>query len=392
MAWQMQQQMRPPQAQMRPPPAQQRPPMQGAGKASGKGGCVQSVQRLVSQAAAQGRPQPPPPPTPANSAAASGNIVVTGCNNATVSKIIKGSYSVSGSNHGKPVYKKDNTEPNVTVLIYYWDERDGPNFTGWWFGPKVGGDQVWSHAENRTAPMPPPGGWKVPWDGQVDPSLKLSTAPKPPPPAHTPAHTPPTPTPPAGKGHVVAARPQGGARPMSQAARQVVPPAASGARPALDPQKQVLEADRRRQAEEMKRKAAEMNAHVKQREEESKRRREEEDQKAKERTAVSSVRLCIRTVRGANPAGYEVARQKLEDAVAANLELLGSQAAKVGLEAEQALQHAQQRIDEINEHKVQEEKRKLNQEQRIKDDEEQATNFSEQVKRDAEMHQQKLQE
>ena len=35
------------------------------------------------------------------------------------------------------------------MLIYYWDERDGPNFTGWWFGPKVGGDQVWSHAENR---------------------------------------------------------------------------------------------------------------------------------------------------------------------------------------------------------------------------------------------------
>ena len=23
------------------------------------------------------------------------------------------------------------------VLIYYWDERDGPNFHGWWFGPKA---------------------------------------------------------------------------------------------------------------------------------------------------------------------------------------------------------------------------------------------------------------
>lgn len=25
----------------------------------------------------------------------------------------------------------------LEVLIYYWDERDGPNFHGWWFGPKV---------------------------------------------------------------------------------------------------------------------------------------------------------------------------------------------------------------------------------------------------------------
>ena len=23
------------------------------------------------------------------------------------------------------------------VLIYYWDERDGPSFNGWWFGPKA---------------------------------------------------------------------------------------------------------------------------------------------------------------------------------------------------------------------------------------------------------------
>ena len=37
----------------------------------------------------------------------------------------------------------------VTVLIYFWDDRDGPTFSGWWIGPKVGGDQVWSHADNR---------------------------------------------------------------------------------------------------------------------------------------------------------------------------------------------------------------------------------------------------
>ena len=41
--------------------------------------------------------------------------------------------------------------PQVTVLIYYWDDRDGSSFSGWWIGPKVGGDQVWSHADNRTS-------------------------------------------------------------------------------------------------------------------------------------------------------------------------------------------------------------------------------------------------
>eukprot|EP00913_Durusdinium_trenchii_P019400 g18238.t1 len=30
----------------------------------------------------------------------------------------------------------------LDVLIYFWDERDGPELCGWWIGPKVGGDQV----------------------------------------------------------------------------------------------------------------------------------------------------------------------------------------------------------------------------------------------------------
>ena len=26
--------------------------------------------------------------------------------------------------------------------LYYWDDRDGVAFSGWWFGPKIGGDQA----------------------------------------------------------------------------------------------------------------------------------------------------------------------------------------------------------------------------------------------------------
>ena len=25
----------------------------------------------------------------------------------------------------------------LDVMLYFWDDRDGPDFCGWWFGPKV---------------------------------------------------------------------------------------------------------------------------------------------------------------------------------------------------------------------------------------------------------------
>ena len=28
------------------------------------------------------------------------------------------------------------------LRLYYWDDRDGVAFCGWWFGPKIGGDQA----------------------------------------------------------------------------------------------------------------------------------------------------------------------------------------------------------------------------------------------------------
>merc|ERR1712113_342295 len=70
--------------------------------------------------------------------------------------------------------KKAGSAGSVTVLIYFWDDRDGPTFNGWWFGPKVGGDQVWAYNGNKASPSPPLAKWKVPWDGAEDPSLRLT--------------------------------------------------------------------------------------------------------------------------------------------------------------------------------------------------------------------------
>merc|ERR1712060_312950 len=65
----------------------------------------------------------------------------------------------------------------LDVMLYYWDDRDGPNFCGWWFGPKVGGDQVWAYHPDKDSLIPPGNGWKVPYDGPTDPTFTLAMKP-----------------------------------------------------------------------------------------------------------------------------------------------------------------------------------------------------------------------
>mmetsp|Transcript_28654 Transcript_28654/g.66449 ORF Transcript_28654/g.66449 Transcript_28654/m.66449 type:complete len:910 (+) Transcript_28654:58-2787(+) len=102
---------------------------------------------------------------------------VAGCSNDphTVSKIIAGVYVVHGENHGRHVFRKAEQVNSLEVLVYFWDDRDGPNNCGWWFGPVVGGDQVWAYNPERTA-SPPASGWRVPYDGPVDHGLVLTPA------------------------------------------------------------------------------------------------------------------------------------------------------------------------------------------------------------------------
>ncbi|CAE7911230.1 unnamed protein product [Symbiodinium necroappetens] len=111
-------------------------------------------------------------------------LTVSGCQNETISAIIAGVYMPDSLNHGKVVYKKREKSRGLDVLIYFWDERDGPELCGWWFGPNVGGDQVWAYHPSRTAGTPPASEWNVPHDGDIDPSFTVSamrSAPSPPP-------------------------------------------------------------------------------------------------------------------------------------------------------------------------------------------------------------------
>jgi len=77
-----------------------------------------------------------------------------------------GDYVERGTNHGKKYYQKVQKiegHEDIKVFLYYWDQRDGADFSGWWFGDQLGGSQVWARSPSHT-PTPPRVGWKIPWD------------------------------------------------------------------------------------------------------------------------------------------------------------------------------------------------------------------------------------
>ncbi|CAL1155885.1 unnamed protein product [Cladocopium goreaui] len=97
-------------------------------------------------------------------------------------EILLGEYREIGKNHGKPVFRRKRNEDQPDIYIYFWDKRDGPEFTGWWFGEAVGTSHVWSRCELPTAsipapvPSPPAQGWRIPWDGAVKADLRIRRA------------------------------------------------------------------------------------------------------------------------------------------------------------------------------------------------------------------------
>merc|ERR1711879_11974 len=102
-------------------------------------------------------------------------LIVSACQDETITDTVKGTYFPHGTNHGKVVYKR---EAGLDVLIYYWDERDGEELCGWWFGPSAGGEMVWAYHPSRKAATPPAAEWNVPHDGAIDPTFTVTPASK----------------------------------------------------------------------------------------------------------------------------------------------------------------------------------------------------------------------
>ncbi|CAE7501051.1 LanA [Symbiodinium microadriaticum] len=237
-------------------------------------------------------------------------IHVSGCSNETVSNIIQGLYNTKESNHGKPVYKKEGPQGSVTVLIYYWDERDGPSFNGWWFGPKVGGDQVWAYnAGNlgRENAMPPTSNWKVPWDGKVDEKLRISVG----------------------------------------APRRDPRDRERDLRDKREEEKRRREEEERRQREEARRRRQreeEQQREQARREAEARRRRQEEERKQEE--AANNVREVLKKLRNATPDNLKSLQADLDKAAASNFQAMGALRDRVNDEMQHTITQVQKRIAE----------------------------------------------
>jgi len=87
----------------------------------------------------------------------------------SVIQTLSGEFFEKTSNHGRPTYQKASEvagEKPLEVFLYYWDDREGAEFEGWWFGRAVGGDEVWAHNSSKDM-TPPRRGWRIPYTGDV---------------------------------------------------------------------------------------------------------------------------------------------------------------------------------------------------------------------------------
>lgn len=286
---------------------------------------------------------------------------MSGCSNDTVSNIIQGMYKSTESNHGKPVYKKEGG--SVTVLIYYWDERDGSTFNGWWFGPKVGGDQVWAYNSSnlgRDNVMPPTGSWKVPWDGKIDDRLKISVmaggqgggagagAP-----SHSGAPMPSS-----------AGGSRGGGQQRQDAGQQRQDDEDRRRREADRERARIAEEKRRREEEEDRRQREEQRKRRQREEEEARRkeaeaRRKRQEEERKQEAAAGNVRKVLDRIRTATPDNFKELQAELDRAAAQNFQAMGSLREKVNDDMQKTLTQAQTRItDEIKQREEQERRKK----------------------------------
>lgn len=250
-----------------------------------------------------------------------GYLSVQGCGNVTVGAIVRGTYAAYSENHSRTVYRKSEQVNGLDVLVYFWDERDGPNFCGWWFGPKVGGDQVWAYNPDKGA-LPPSSGWRVPYDGPVDPTYQVTI-------------------------HAA-----GQMQPFVQQAFAV--------QQQFDPQMM-----QQQQLAEMQRRQEERQRMV----EERQRKMQEEERRRLELHAVLVIRKAVQQLRLATPETYDQLHLEAEAALGSELSKVGENQQRIREEAETIMQQCGERVNQIKEFRRKEEEMRLDAERKKQDEE-----------------------
>lgn len=246
-------------------------------------------------------------------------LTISGCCDDVVGPIIRGTYSLHSENHAKPVYRKDEKvgTKQLEVMLYFWHDADSPDFSGWWFGPKVGGDQVWAYHPDCTASSPPSDGWQCPFDGPVDSTILVC--------------------PRAVSSQAAAASPSKDAA-KSFSAKASAPASVS-------------------------------------------RLQDDSDQKRREQKAVLAVGRMVQKLKLAKPENLEALSAEREALLAAELPQAGSQRQRLRDEADKALALAKQRVDQINEHIRKADEQKQVKEQTKKEKEAKALELFEELSR-----------
>merc|ERR1712048_62486 len=292
-------------------------------------------------------------------------FTVTGCMHATVGVIARGNYTIAAENHGKKAYKRDAQVNGLDVMVYFWDERDGPNFCGWWFGPKIGGDQVWAYHPEKTQ-APPKTGWKVPYDGPVDATMVLTPT------------TPGAATPQVGQQQAWQQQQMQQQQPQQQQHQwqkqqlmQQKKLQMEQQRQRVEENKKKLEEANRKRLAEQQAKMAELKAQQQLLQEraaaEKKKREEEIEKKKEEQRAMFAIRQVSVKVRNAMPQNIEQLTKELNDVLEKELETCGSLKDTVKKECDAHLEFANNRIKHIEEAKKKEEERKAAEAQKLRD-------------------------
>lgn len=267
----------------------------------------------------------------------------------------------------------------LDVLIYFWDDRDGPAFCGWWFGPKVGGDQVWAYCPDKSM-TPPASQWKIPYDGPVDHTFTVGPAPG----GHQPQQQQQ-----GAQGYDANAewRRQQIEEERRRQAEQEQRRQAEMARQQQEAQARQEEArrreeERRRYEEDMRRRRYEEEQRrrederrrqeeerrrqeelARQQREEMERRRQEDERRRQEQTAVINIRKVISRVRSIDEEGFPALRQELEAALAQEGPRCGASQSKMAEEVQQTIQQATERFQRAAEQRAEEERRRKEREE-----------------------------
>mmetsp|Transcript_93894 Transcript_93894/g.205568 ORF Transcript_93894/g.205568 Transcript_93894/m.205568 type:complete len:632 (-) Transcript_93894:51-1946(-) len=103
-------------------------------------------------------------------------LQVSGCSCPSHGPAVRGTYIECNENCGRPVYRRTDLYEEEQVLLYFWDERDGAAWCGWWFGNEVTSDStIYGYNPGKTAP-PPRTGWQCDTNSDADDTFVVDNA------------------------------------------------------------------------------------------------------------------------------------------------------------------------------------------------------------------------